>query len=202
MDSIGERIKKRRLELNMSLDQLAKKLGVNKSTIFRYETGEIEKLPVYMLNPILSALNCTPSYLLGSEVFENESSSIGIFDNSIYDYSNIRERLKSLRKENGYTLSYIADYLGVTEATAQRYESGNGIKNISLDIIIKYSELFHCSPQYIAGWNILEPRFKYYKAYEIIENYNLSESQMLQVLNFASYIKSHELLKEDLYGCK
>lgn len=39
------------------------------------------------------------------------------------------ERIRARRIEKGITLAQVAEKLGVTEATAQRYECGN-IKNI------------------------------------------------------------------------
>ena len=41
----------------------------------------------------------------------------------------LNERIKNRRQQLGYTLLYIAEQLGVKEATVQRYESGD-IKNI------------------------------------------------------------------------
>lgn len=46
MSETGEQMKKRRKQLNMSADELAEKLGVSRSTIFRYEKGDIDKVPV------------------------------------------------------------------------------------------------------------------------------------------------------------
>ena len=68
------------------------------------------------------------------------------------------ERIKEKRLENGYTLAQIADIMNVTEATAQRYESGS-IKNIPYEIICKYAEIFHCSPAYFMGWKTILPDF-------------------------------------------
>jgi transcriptional regulator with XRE-family HTH domain len=51
------------------------------------------------------------------------------------------------------TLAQIADALGTTEATAQRYESGKGIKSIPYEVIEKYANIFGCKPQYIMGWS-------------------------------------------------
>jgi transcriptional regulator with XRE-family HTH domain len=51
------------------------------------------------------------------------------------------------------TLKEVANKIGVTEATAQRYESANGIKSIPYDIIEKYAEIFDVSPSYIMGWS-------------------------------------------------
>lgn len=63
--NIGERIKNRRKELKMSADVVAEKLGVSRSTIFRYEKGDIEKLPTNILDDISEILETTPAYLMG-----------------------------------------------------------------------------------------------------------------------------------------
>ena len=62
------------------------------------------------------------------------------------------ERIKELRESAHMTLLDISKKLGVTEATAQRYESKNGIKNIPYEQIIKYAKIFNVSPSYIMGW--------------------------------------------------
>ena len=43
---INEKIKQRRKELGLSLEDVAQKLGMNKSTIQRYETNSIRKMPI------------------------------------------------------------------------------------------------------------------------------------------------------------
>ena len=63
--TVGERIRLRRKELCITADELALKVGVSRSTIFRYESGGIEKLPVDALVPIAQALRTTPSFLMG-----------------------------------------------------------------------------------------------------------------------------------------
>ncbi|HAQ4445999.1 TPA: LexA family transcriptional regulator [Enterococcus faecium] len=64
---IGERMKLRRKELNLSADVVAEKLGVSRSTIFRYEKGDIEKLPTNILDDIAEVLKTTPAFLMGWE---------------------------------------------------------------------------------------------------------------------------------------
>ena len=73
--TVGERIKSRRKELGISADRLAEILKVSRSTIFRYENGDIEKLPVSVLEPIAAILNTTPAYLMG---WENEDGEVDI----------------------------------------------------------------------------------------------------------------------------
>lgn len=61
----AERMKARRKELKYSADYVAEKLGVSRSTIFRYEAGDIEKLPIDILEPLSKILKTTPSRLMG-----------------------------------------------------------------------------------------------------------------------------------------
>ena len=63
--SVGKRIKERRNELYMSVDELATKLNKNRATIYRYEKGDIENLPIDILEPLAKALDTTPQYLMG-----------------------------------------------------------------------------------------------------------------------------------------
>ena len=65
MNVTGSRIKERRKSLGLSADDLADMLGVNRSTVFRYEKGDIEKLPAYIIPIIANALRCSPEYLMG-----------------------------------------------------------------------------------------------------------------------------------------
>ena len=63
----------------------------------------------------------------------------------------INERIKQRRIENGLTLLQVANALGVKEATAQRYESGE-IKNIKYETIEALSNILNCHPCYLMGW--------------------------------------------------
>ena len=65
--TIGERIKKRRTELGLSVDDIAEKLGKGRATVYRYENGDIEKLPTTVLEPLAIVLKTTPAYLMGWE---------------------------------------------------------------------------------------------------------------------------------------
>lgn len=65
--TIGERIKSRREELGISVDELASVLGVNRATVYRYESNEIAKFPVDILESVAKALRTTPVRLMGWE---------------------------------------------------------------------------------------------------------------------------------------
>lgn len=72
----GQRIRERRKELKISVDELAKKIKKDRSTIYRYENGDIENLPLDILDPIADALNTTPAYLMGWEEVQKNNDTI------------------------------------------------------------------------------------------------------------------------------
>lgn len=81
---IGERIKQRRLELGYTADTLAKMLNKNRATIYRYENGDIENMPIDVLEPLAKALNTTPAYLMGWQ--ESHQYSTSTLSNQTEDY--------------------------------------------------------------------------------------------------------------------
>lgn len=85
--TIGERIKQRRKELGLSVDELADKLGKNRATIYRYESNEIEKLPTTVLEPLADVLGVSPGFLMG---WEEESSEPDALEVLMEKYDNIK----------------------------------------------------------------------------------------------------------------
>lgn len=63
--NIGERIKQLRKDRHISADELSEKIGVSRSTMFRYEKGDIEKVPIEVVAKIAGALDVEPAVLMG-----------------------------------------------------------------------------------------------------------------------------------------
>lgn len=61
--------------------------------------------------------------------------------------------IKKRRKELGYTLAQIAEAVGVSEATVQRWESGN-IKTVRHENLDRLAEVLRVPPPALMGWNI------------------------------------------------
>lgn len=74
MHKIGQRIKERRKELDMTADELGRRIGKNRATVYRYENGDIENLPIDVLKPIAKALDIAPQYLMGWNIDTEETS--------------------------------------------------------------------------------------------------------------------------------
>ena len=62
--TIGQKIKERRKSLGMSAEELGYLIGKNPATIYRYEKGDIEKLPSTILGPLAKALKCSAGELI------------------------------------------------------------------------------------------------------------------------------------------
>lgn len=61
----GDRIRLRRKEIGKSAEDIATQLGVSPATIYRYENGDIEKVPVDVVIKISEILSVSPVYLMG-----------------------------------------------------------------------------------------------------------------------------------------
>lgn len=71
-----ERIKERRLKLEMSYQDLSDATQISKSTLQRYETGYIKKVPINQIEILAKALHTTPSYLMGWDAPASPSLSL------------------------------------------------------------------------------------------------------------------------------
>lgn len=107
--TIGEKMKLRRKQLKISADEIASALGVSRSTIFRYEKGEIEKLPTESLRIIAEVLKTTPEELMGWTENKSNFSIVSVFNQlspprqqKVYDFaaSQLREQKQEIKREN------------------------------------------------------------------------------------------------------
>lgn len=64
---VNDRIKQRRLELKLSLKDVATALGVAESTVSRYETKDIQNMGIDKVEALAKVLDCSPGYLMGWE---------------------------------------------------------------------------------------------------------------------------------------
>lgn len=86
---MGVRIKKLRLENNMTLEELGNKVGVGKSTVRKWENGMIANMRRDKIAKLAEALNVSPAYLMGW----NESSSPLVVDYQKPDQEGCYQRI-------------------------------------------------------------------------------------------------------------
>lgn len=101
--NVGDRIKSIRKQQGISADQLAESIGVSRSTIFRYEKGDIEKMPIEVVANVASSLHVSLIDLMG---ISNDSISEKITEivsklnpdrqQNVYNYAD-----NQLKEQNG-----------------------------------------------------------------------------------------------------
>ncbi|WP_338946546.1 XRE family transcriptional regulator [Fusobacterium pseudoperiodonticum] len=74
---LANKLRTKRLENNLSLQDVAEKLGVSKVTISRYETLDITNIPSDKIEGMAKLYNTTPAYLMGWET-KKEKENIDI----------------------------------------------------------------------------------------------------------------------------
>lgn len=133
---IGKRIKARRKELNLTLEQLASALGFNKSTLQRYEVGKIDRIKLPVLQSIAKELRVDPNWLALKT--DKQSTTVG-------------ERIRLRREELGMSVESLAEKTGKNRATIYRYEKDE-IENISAVTISPLAKALGTTPANLMGW--------------------------------------------------
>ena len=64
---LANKLRTKRLENNLSLQEVADKLGISKVTVSRYETLDITNIPSDKIEGMAKLYNTTPAYLMGWE---------------------------------------------------------------------------------------------------------------------------------------
>lgn len=105
----GERMKATRKARGISAETVAEALGVSPSTIYRYERGDIEKVPGDTLEPIARALHTTPAYLMGW-VDDDSLPAPSSYDVTAQEYSLVRSYRKASPSDRQIIDNIVARY--------------------------------------------------------------------------------------------
>jgi transcriptional regulator with XRE-family HTH domain len=88
IENMGQKIKERRLSLQMTLADLGTKVGVGASTVRKWETGYIKDMRSDKIQKVADALGVTPSYLMGWDESQNVNIDSVHSNNGIIGQSN------------------------------------------------------------------------------------------------------------------
>lgn len=103
MLELYKNIKQRRIEIGMTQEELAKKVGYNgRSMIARVEKGEID-LPQSKIKLFASALGVSASDLMGDDIVESEELPIEFLKLNNEGKSRLLEYARLLQNDERYT---------------------------------------------------------------------------------------------------
>ena len=117
---IGARIKARRTELGLTLDDIAGEIGVAKSTIQRYEKGTIDKLKLPVIEAIARTLHVNPSWLIGKSSDASESPASSVHSSA----GNVIKVPVLGRVAAGIPIEAIEDIIDYEELSANQFGDG------------------------------------------------------------------------------
>ena len=106
--TIGERIKETRKSKKISVESLAKELGVSKTTIYRYEDSTIEKIPVGIFDRLCALLDVTPAQLMGNTMSADKPELPVAFNNP-QDAMEFIIKTPTIAAYGGYDLGSMSD---------------------------------------------------------------------------------------------
>lgn len=112
---VGENIRKRRLELGMTQEELANRIGVQKSAVAKYESGRVENIKRKMVPALADALGCDPAWLLGLK--DGGERTFAIVDD-------FKTRFNEALSIRGIKPVDLAKKCGLSESTVSQYRSG------------------------------------------------------------------------------
>lgn len=107
--TIGERIKEIRKEKKISVDYIAKELGVSKTTIYRYEDSTIEKIPVKVFDQLCAVLDVTAAELMGNGTIKAEKSELPTEFHNAQDAMEFIIKTPTLAAYGGYDPDSMSD---------------------------------------------------------------------------------------------
>ena len=65
MSLAGDRIRELRIQNNMTLDDVARHLGINRQAVYKYEQGIVTNIPLDKIEKMATLFNSTPDYIAG-----------------------------------------------------------------------------------------------------------------------------------------
>lgn len=175
MLNVGKRIRARRKELNISIDELATRLNKNRTTIYRYEKGDIENLPLEALKPLAEILKTSPAYLIGWEDKPDE------------DVATVGDLIRLIRVQQNMTVEEYAKEIGVNSEKLRMYESGE--KYIPISVINMIADYYRLSMPKMANGFKKDIRLKRLQLWA--ENFNhleFTEEEHDKIIEYAKFL--------------
>ena len=105
----------------------------------------------------------------------------------------VGQNINYYRKVNGKTLKEVAEIIGITEATMQKYEAGK-ISRVDIEMIEKIARAIETTPSKLTGWLSKEEKEEAHK--ERIEKRIAKGFSLYRELSFNNQKKINELMDD------
>lgn len=129
--TIGKRIKELRTGMGINQVDFAKKIGVSKQTLYKYENDIITNIPSDKIELIAEKTNTTPAYIMGwmsDEEIEHESEEIKYNSDDIVRDESERKLLMLCRNATKANPEDKEALIETFESTIDMYLKAKGLK--------------------------------------------------------------------------
>ena len=119
MSIMGDRIRQKRIENNMSMEELGDRLGVKKTAVSKWELGEVENIKRSSIEKMSYLFGCPPQWLMG-------------FDDS----NDVKLKYSAEGKEPIEVTVDARPIIGPASKRAELYEAALNVKEENIDVAI------------------------------------------------------------------
>lgn len=120
-------IREKRLELNLTYEELGNMIGVGKSTVRKWETGMIENIRRDNIVALAKALNISPALIMGWDIKEDENVDVDIQVLKQNELINEFNKLNSIGKEEA--LKRVAELTEINKYIENTYNETSASKH-------------------------------------------------------------------------
>lgn len=166
---IKDLLKARRLEKNLTLDEVAHMVGVSAPTISRRESGDIANMRRDKIVKLAQALDMPPAVIMG-------------YENVMAEFKYI---IFSLRNSKGFNQEQMAQELHVSKATIGMWEIGE--RKPSPDKYEEIADYFNVDMDYIYGRSSIPRKIVYDSSgqtHRVFDALDLTEHELGLIQNY------------------
>ena len=142
---VNERIHARRKELGLTLEDVGQLVGVGKSTVRKWETGDIANMRRDKIAQLAIALRMSPAELIDWDTYDNGSE----YNLELDKINSIPGRLRFLRETYSLSRNEVAQRIGASEAYIEKFE--NDAVCPEFEVLARYCYAFAVSSDFILG---------------------------------------------------
>ncbi|WP_439444093.1 helix-turn-helix domain-containing protein [Listeria aquatica] len=133
METMGDRIKRLRIEMGLTQEELGKRVGLKRAAINKYEKGNVENMKRSIVEKMSSLFSVSPSYLMALDESNSEKNTIFQLYNKlektrqerVYRYA--EQQLNEQEQENEKVIQ--ANFNGNDIDVAGKVAAGLGTQN-------------------------------------------------------------------------
>ncbi|MDR2006708.1 MAG: helix-turn-helix domain-containing protein [Acidaminococcales bacterium] len=180
---IKHRIYSRRKQLDLTLEEVAQVAGVGKSTVRKWETGEIDNMKLDKIELLAKALRTTPAWLMGWEG-GRQTAQNGAFG----------QKLAGLRAEKGLTQKDLAAALKTGPKEINDWETGRAEPDYAALVMI--AEYFGVSIDFLLDRTSVRAPIATIAAHMINPREELSSEEEEELTEYLKFMREKNARKK------